>query len=204
MITISEPSDVVPNAPRSNRGVTAVELMFVVTILALVVTILLAAFLMFAKGAASVTDYSIMNMEGRRATETISRDFRSAHDVLKATEKAVLLEMPKYITENNVEYRFRANKEILLRTEFDSAGNAVLEEPVMTHIKDFSLHYFDNYGDPLTVGEKPFLEVIKSVQIKAQSSRNVSQIDLSSSVITPRFMLRNRTPFYKAAPRNKG
>lgn len=176
-------------------GFTLVELIISASLSTIVITSMLATFMVFAKSSKSVTGYVDMSNQSRKVLEFFSRDVRAAADVVSATCDSFIIVYPDdaIYGSSSVEYVYDADFELFSRIVRDKAGMVTSNATLLDGVGRLNLDYFDPLGVGLDCDSESLLLSIKSVQLDAELKRSISNLDATDYIISARFMMRNRT-----------
>lgn len=170
------------------RAFTLVELMFTLSLLAIVMAAMIPTFLVFSKHSVSLGNYVDMSADSRAALEMLARDVRSAVALTSAAEDAVTLVMPDEMGGISVTYRYDADDQEFSRS-IAGAGSRVL----FNGVTELSFSYYNRVSgddlDPATTAS--ILVETKSIQLDAQLQRKVLNLVNSDYVISATFLMRN-------------
>jgi len=179
---------------RKRQAFSIVELIVATTISAIVLTSMVATFMVFAAGTKSVAAYSEMSTQSRKSLEIFARDLRAADDVTMATESDLVVVYPKtsFYDAITVQYSFDESVGIFSRIEWDELDNVTSNETLLDGVEQFAFEYYDPLGNQLAYTTPSLLLSIKSVRIDSEMSRDISRTEATDYIISARFMMRNR------------
>jgi len=179
---------------RARAGFTLAELMMVTAISAIGLASILATFLAFARGSESVGTYVKMSAQGREVLERCARDMRAATDVEEATVNRLRVRLPDgdVYDGESIEYVFDDAAGEFRRIKREQDGTLVSDNALLENVATLELKYYGPLGDSLSTSSSSLLLSIKSIQIDAKLSRDVSDVEATDYIITARYMMRNR------------
>jgi len=171
------------------RGFTLVEVMVAVTLLSLAMASLIATFLVFSKGIASLDNYSQMSASSRQTLEHFSRDAHAAQRLITADADEFEFELPDDAGGYIMNYKYDSTTRKFTREKYN--GETLLATTVLFEdIVDFSMIYYNQVNVNVT-GEPSILIEAKSVQIDAKLVKNVMNQSNTDHIISARFLMRN-------------
>ncbi|MDQ8193357.1 type II secretion system protein [Coraliomargarita sp. SDUM461004] len=176
------------------KAYTLVELMVSVALLGIVMTSMVATFMVFASGSKGVAAYTEMSRQSRIALELFARDVRAAEDVWVANQDELRVIIPQnaFYNGNSVAYHYDSDIGIFSRVERDQHGVVRSNEILLDGVEGFTFGFFDPLGQALPFDTESLLLSAKSVQIDAALRRVVSRTEATDYIISARFMMRNR------------
>jgi prepilin-type N-terminal cleavage/methylation domain-containing protein len=107
--------------PLRHGGFTLVELMVGIAIGLLVVTAAISFFLFGARSFSSMANYSDLSSKDRMASDTLTRDIRTALQVVSATTNQIVLQAPPAGGNNTITYSYDASAGTLTRNDGSSS-----------------------------------------------------------------------------------
>jgi prepilin-type N-terminal cleavage/methylation domain-containing protein len=165
------------------KGYTLVEVIITMGLLTMIIAVGLSAVTFISQSSTALTNYTIMNTNGRQALEILARDLRMGYDINEATTTKLDFEIyGKAGANDNIVYTYSADQDILYRSE-----NGGTNEVIMDDLSSFAFNYY-NLRRNLTTAPIS----IKEVQIEGLLKRNSLRINNTHHIISARFMLRNR------------
>jgi type II secretory pathway component PulJ len=102
------------NGRKLRAGLTLIELIVGVALGTLVLTAVASIYLFSLTSYASMANYADLNAKNRMASDTISRDIRSASSVAGMTASQLVLRLPK----SDVTYTYDPDEATLTRSQF--------------------------------------------------------------------------------------
>ncbi len=177
-------------APRTG-GFTLVEIMVTITIFSMMMASLIATFLVFSKGMASLSNYSEMSNSGRQTLEYFARDAHAAETLSIANANEFEFEMPVGAGGYTMNYKYDSTTRDFTREKYDVDGTTLLATTVLFEdIEDFKMIFYNRLNDNVTT-EPSVLTEAKTVQIDAKLVKKVINQNNTDHIISARFLMRN-------------
>ncbi|HYC69652.1 MAG TPA: prepilin-type N-terminal cleavage/methylation domain-containing protein [Opitutaceae bacterium] len=170
-----------PTHPVRARGLTLVEVMVAVTLLGLLITAVLSAFIFILRGERSLANYTTMNAEARGMLELLGRDAKSAVAVTNFTSTSLTLVVPLDTAGGTTEVTY----------EFDAATDSLVRETggttttLVEDVSEFAFRYLNSNNATTTS-----LVELKQVQLSLRIMRSVTRAATSQYVISAQYTLR--------------
>jgi len=197
-------------AVRKRRAFTLVELLVGLSLSVVLLAVIYSTFMVLAKGAVGVGNYSEMSRQSRNALDIFSNDARAANGLIVASPaqdgsdvvsiSGLTFTYPDYldsgVAQTEVTYAFTPSSGdssgFLTRTE-SYAGTAT-SRMVLQDMNSFKLKFFKAPGADFLASAGPLASVnawAKSIQLDSELKRKVITTDNTDYIISARFMMRN-------------
>ena len=168
---------------KEKGGFTLVELLMVVLLTGILMAVMIKTSNFWSRSSVALVNYSDMNMQSRRALDTIGRDIRMASQVTGCSSNSISIEIPGVTVDDFtvITYQFNAAKNELTRSDGTSTHSVLRDVKVV----EFTLK---NLQGNIT---ESMLEA-KLVQIFVKMTRKVINIEQNDEIITASFVMRNK------------
>ena len=159
--------------------------MIATTLMAVVVSGVVSAFLLFSKGGIAMGNYERMTSSSRALLETLGRDVRAADGATFPTARRLALS----IGGATVAYEFDPAKKTVTVSRSDSAAPP---RALATSVSSFSFGAYDNKGASVALSSSA-ANNIKMIQARlALAEKAGAKADTTAEFVSPRFVLRNK------------
>ena len=191
-----------------------VELLVSTTIGGLVLVGVLTMFLLIARTAANLRNYSDIEIAAREALEVMSREIRSAYDVTTMGASTLTLAVPDNSATRNahgysVTYTFNATAGTITRdgpplydTTLASSPAVLLTGVEKISASDDVFNYYRyvnsstlgaGYVDGFATNTAPSARAVQQIEMKFQLSRKSTTVRAATNkVLSARFIIRNK------------
>jgi prepilin-type N-terminal cleavage/methylation domain-containing protein len=178
-------------ALRKTRGFTLVEIMVTITIFTIVMASMVPTFIFFAKGMASLGNYSSMSMSSRNALEHFSRDVHVAEEILVASADQIRVQLPSDAGSFVVDYEYDADTGNFTRSKYEADGATLLTTTVLfSDVIEFDLVFY-NRRDVVVPDGASIENETKTIQLNAKLLKKVINTNTTDYIISARFLMRN-------------
>lgn len=192
------------------RGFTLVELLVAVSLSVTLLAVIYSTFLVLAKGAVGVGNYSEMSQQSRIALDVFSNDARAANGLIVASKaqdggnvvstSGLTFTYPDYLdsggaqTEVAYVYTAPSGGDSGFLTRAETYSGTTTSRVVLQDMNSFKLKFFQAPGASFSATAGPVASVdswAKSIQLDAELKRKVVTTDNTDYIISARFMMRN-------------
>lgn len=176
------------------RGFTLVEIMVAVTLLSMVMASLIATFLVFSKGMASMGNYGVMSANSRNTLERFARDVHAAETLISVSANTFEFEVSADAGGFIYMYQYDATARDFKRMKYSNSGTLLATQVLFTDVADeanaFRMIFYNRLDEDVTA-EASVLTEAKTVQIDAKLKKKVINQNNTDHIISARFLMRN-------------
>jgi prepilin-type N-terminal cleavage/methylation domain-containing protein len=168
----------------SRRAFTLVELMVALSISAIVLGGVLAAYLFVGRNLTRLVNLQQQDVQSRHTLRQFTQDLSAAINLTTATSAALTMTKPTSTGNATVSYTYTTGNATLTRT--DSSGT----QPILTGLTSFAISYYNEAGTAVTSSTQS----VKSVEITFVTSVGSANAGTLANLTTvsPRVVLRNK------------
>jgi prepilin-type N-terminal cleavage/methylation domain-containing protein len=172
----------------SARGFSLLELMIALSLSAIVLAAIIAAYLFVGRNLTRLVNLQQQETKSRRTLKMFTTDLSAAISLTTSTDTQIVLTKPTAASTETVTYTYTAgagNTGTFTRT--DSTGTLTL----LTNLSAFDFSYYSESGNAIA-NSSP--QSVKSVEFTFTSKVGTSSIgtETSSTIVSPRVVLRNK------------